>query len=51
MPFQDKVSYNGISYDINVANEQTMARECSRLVLFEANNTIEKIYDLSKAKK
>jgi 3D (Asp-Asp-Asp) domain-containing protein len=47
----NKISYNGISHDINVVNEQTMAREYYRLVLFKANNAIEKIYDLSKAKK
>ncbi|BAV58906.1 3D domain-containing protein [Candidatus Endomicrobiellum trichonymphae] len=47
----NKISYNGILYNTNVVNEQTMAREYSRLVLFKANNAIEKIYDLSKAKK
>ncbi|OEG70289.1 hypothetical protein ATZ36_05080 [Candidatus Endomicrobiellum trichonymphae] len=47
----NKISYNGISYDTNVVNEQTMVREYYRLVLFKANNVIEKIYDLSKAKK
>jgi len=47
----NKISYNGISYDTNVVNEQTVAREYYRLVLFKANNAIEKIYDLSKAKK
>jgi 3D (Asp-Asp-Asp) domain-containing protein len=46
-----KISHNGILYDTNVANEQTMAREYYRLVLFKANNAIERIYDLSKAKK
>ncbi|GHT05709.1 hypothetical protein AGMMS5026_00610 [Endomicrobiia bacterium] len=47
----NKISYNGILYNTNVVNEQTMAREYSRLVLFKANNAIEKVYDLSKAKK
>jgi 3D (Asp-Asp-Asp) domain-containing protein len=47
----NKISYNGTPYDTNVVNEHTMAREYYRLVLFKANNAIEKIYDLSKAKK
>ncbi|BAG13836.1 3D domain-containing protein [Candidatus Endomicrobiellum trichonymphae] len=47
----NKISYNGILYNTNVVNEQTMEREYSRLVLFKANNAIEKVYDLSKAKK
>jgi 3D (Asp-Asp-Asp) domain-containing protein len=47
----NKISYGGILYDANVVNEQTVARECYRLILFKANSEIEKIYDLSKAKK
>jgi 3D (Asp-Asp-Asp) domain-containing protein len=46
-----KISYNGIPHDANVVNEQTMSREYYRLVLFKANNAIEKIYNLSKVKK
>jgi 3D (Asp-Asp-Asp) domain-containing protein len=47
----DKIFHNGILYDIDASNEKIITKEYYRLVLFDKNDKIEKIYDLSKAKR
>ncbi|MCA6085269.1 3D domain-containing protein [Candidatus Endomicrobiellum agilis] len=47
----NKIFYNGVLHDKNTIDERAVEKECCRLVLFNKNGTIEKIYDLSKAKK
>ncbi|MDR0800425.1 MAG: 3D domain-containing protein [Endomicrobium sp.] len=47
----NEIFYNGVLYDKNTIDERIVEKECCRLVLFNKNDAIEKIYDLSKAKK
>jgi len=47
----EEIFHDGDLYDSNVINKNITTRKYYRLVLFNSNNAVEKIYDLSKAKK
>ncbi|MDR3253340.1 MAG: 3D domain-containing protein, partial [Endomicrobium sp.] len=47
----EEISHNGVLYNATTLREKTTTKEYCRLALFNKNDVIEKIYDLSKAKK
>jgi len=47
----DEIFHDGVLYSSNIVDEKTVTRKYCRIVLFDSNNTIEEIYDLSKAKR
>ncbi|GMO67670.1 MAG: 3D domain-containing protein [Endomicrobiia bacterium] len=47
----EEVFHDGDLYNTNVVNEDIRTKKYYRLVLFNSNNAIERIYDLSKARK
>ncbi|MDR3275129.1 MAG: 3D domain-containing protein [Endomicrobium sp.] len=47
----EEISHNGVLYDTVMLHEKTTTKEYYRLALFNKNDVIEKIYDLSKVKK
>ncbi|MDR3256611.1 MAG: 3D domain-containing protein [Endomicrobium sp.] len=47
----EEVFYDSILYNTNIIKEKNIAKEYCRLVIFNVNNEIENIYDLSKTKR
>jgi len=47
----DEIFHDGVLHSDNIVYEKTSSKEYYRLVLFDSKNKIEKIYDLSKAKR